>query len=496
MTIINHLPIINLVLFLTTGVFVALFKRKKIDQVMSVAFITLVTTIILSVIILVHVNTVGPIHYFFGNHARHLGIEFYVDPLAAFFTLFIVILATLIYVYSSGDATEGIEEREFGRYYILLFILLFSMYGILYTNDLFNTFVFMEILSITTCSIISIKRKKDTYTSAFRYVMLNEIGSLSYLFGVALLYMITGYTNMTLISEAISGTWELYTFNIIIAIAFMIIGIGIKSAIFPFHIWLPDAHASAPSTSSAILSAIVVKVYVLVFIKILLRVFGLDILLFYDIPLILTIIGATGMIMGSVFAIAQKDVKRMLGYSSVAQIGYIVLGLGLMSEEGMRGAFFHIISHGLMKSALFLSVGIIITFKHIRKISDFNGLGYQMPVTMGVFSIAALGMIGIPLTTGFVSKFYLGTAVLSANQGIFLIVLIVSGLLNVVYYLPIIIAAFLRDNKENQRFVTFDRASKSMVFVVAILGVLILTLGMFPHLIMPYIDKAIYYLFI
>lgn len=487
---IEQLPIINLLLFLVMALVIPLLKRKPFKITLILGFIVLGLVLISSGYLLWYVNNVEVIHYTFGGHEARFGIEFIVDPFSALFTTIIAGLAAIIYIYSSGDATEGIEKTEYGRYYVLLFILLMSMFGILYTNDLFNTYVFIEILSITTCAIISIKKKKDTYTSAFRYVMMNELGSLSYLFGVALIYMATGFTNITLISESIQNAFVSYPVNIIVALGFMIIGLGIKAAVFPFHIWLPDAHSAAPSTSSAILSAIVIKVYILILVKVLFRVFKLDILNEMNISTILLILAGVAMIMGSVFAIAQKDVKRMLGYSSVAQMGYILLGIGLLSFEGLRAAFFHILSHGLMKTALFLSVGEIIYYKKTRKVNDFDGMGFIMPVAMGVFSIAALGMIGIPLTSGFISKLNLGVAVLDQNQIIFLVILILSSLLNVIYYLPIIILAFLKNEKYRYRLKSIEPTPRTMIAPLVLLGVLIVVVGLFPNQIMVFIEAA------
>jgi multicomponent Na+:H+ antiporter subunit D len=275
----------------------------------------------------------------------------------------------------------------------------------------------------------------------------------------------------------------------------MTIGVGIKAAIFPFHIWLPDAHATAPSTSSAILSGIVVKIYILVLVKLLFRVFGMEIVEALHIKWIMLILGSAGMIMGSIFAIAQKDVKRMLGYSSVAQIGYIILGIGLFTEAGLQAAFFHIISHGIMKAALFLSVGVIIYYKHVQKLKDFEGIGYQMPISMTVFSFGALGMVGIPLTSGFISKFNLGIAVIDANLIFFLIIIILSGLLNVVYYFPIVISAFLKDNKEMQKIPHIEKVPNIMLIPILTLGVAIVVLGLFPNLIMDIIVSVVATLF-
>jgi len=489
---VEQLPIINLLLFMSMALIIPLMKRRPFKYTLILSFIVLGAVFSSSVYLLYYVNEVDVIHYTFGGHEARFGIELYVDSFSALFTTIIVGLSSIIYIYSTGDMTEGIEKKEYGRYYVLFFILLMSLFGILYTNDLFNTYVFIEILSISTCAMISIKRKKESYTSAFRYVMMNEIGSLSFLFGVALIYMATGFTNITLIGETIQNAYSLYPFNIVISLAFMVVGLSIKAAIFPFHIWLPDAHSSAPSTSSALLSAIVIKVYLLVFVKVLFRVFGVDILRDLNVSTILVIVAGVGMIMGSVFAIAQKDVKRMLGYSTVSQIGYILLGIGLLSFEGLRAAFFHILSHGLMKTALFLSAGEIIFYKKTRQVDDFDGIGFIMPVAIGVFSIAAFGMIGLPMTSGFISKLYLGMAVLDSNQMIFLVILIISSLLNAIYYLPIIILAFLKNEKYHYRMTSIEHTPRTMITPLIVLGILIITVGIFPNLLMGLIDSAVH----
>jgi len=365
------------------------------------------------------------------------------------------------------------------------------MMGITYTNDLFNMYVFMEILSITSCSIISIKRKKENYMASFRYLILNTMGSLSVLLGIALLYMVSGHLNMTQIYLAISEIWSIYPTNITVAIGFILTGLGIKAAVFPLHVWLPDAHSTAPTPSSALLSSIVVKVYIFSVYKILFKVLGQTIVVGLGIPTVITYFAAIGMIMGSVFAIGQKDIKRMLAYSSVAQIGYIFLGLGLVTVEGLSASLFHIISHGLMKSALFLSAGSIIYYKEKRDLRDLDGIGYEMPVTMTVFTIAALGMIGIPGISGFMSKLYLSFAVLGVNKPVYLAIILASSFLNAVYYLPIVISAFLKEGKDRKNVMTMERLPKQMLIPMVILAILVVTIGFYPHLIMNLVDKAV-----
>ncbi len=484
-----QIPVISLVFFLLMALIVPLFKRRNFAVTTTLGLIVLLIVWVLTVVLVRDVYLNGPFTYAFGNHESFIGLELLVNLFSAGFALFMLSLIIIIYVYSTSDATEGIAEKEYGRYYILLFILLFAMFGILYTNDLFNTYVFMEILSITTVSIISIKRKKENYTASFRYVMLNEVGSLSYLFGVALLFMVTGHTNIDLVAASIQSSFDDYTANIVTALGFMLTGIGIKAAIFPFHIWLPDAHSTAPTSSSAILSGLVVKLYILIMIKMLFRLFGFDIVSAMNIHIVLMMIGAFGMIMGSVFAIGQTDVKRMLGYSSIAQVGYIVLGISLGTVLGLQAAFFHVLSHGLMKAALFLSVGAVIYHKGVRKVKDFNGMASEMPVVMTVFGLAALGMIGIPLTSGFISKLNLGLASLDANQGYLIIIIIVSGLLNALYYLPILIAAFLKSNKPGDLGLKVEPIPRLMMVPIVVLGLLIVYFGLFPNMILSWFEE-------
>jgi multicomponent Na+:H+ antiporter subunit D len=270
----------------------------------------------------------------------------------------------------------------------------------------------------------------------------------------------------------------------------MVIGVSIKAAIYPMHIWLPDAHGSAPSTSSAILSAIVVKVYLIVLMKLIYRIFGFIIVETLGLRIILMIMAVAGMLVGSLFAMAQKDSKRMLGYSSVSQIGYIVLGISLGTPLGLYAAIFHIISHGILKSSLFLSVGSFISEKGIRRLDDFKGLAVKMPLATAVFTISALGMIGIPITSGFIAKWRLGLALSEISWWLIGVVLL-SSLMNAIYYLPILIDFYLKPNKEHQTHLTWDGMPKRMAFVLVFLALLGLTIGIFPGLIEGLIENAV-----
>lgn len=452
----------------------------------------LVVSLFLSGYLLFQVMTHGSYMYNVGNWSPTIGIQFSIDEFSTMMVFFILMMTTLVVVYSLRDIEHEILPKQIPVYYSLVFLLLVGMVGITFTNDLFNTYVFMEILAMTSCAIISIKRKKENFMAAFKYLMLNTLASISFLFGVTLLYMATGFLNITEMSNQMATAWEIYPTNILLALGFMAAGLGIKAAVFPLHTWLPDAHSSAPTPSSALLSGLVVKVYIFVAMKVLFRLVGTDIIIGnLGIHNYIAYFAATGMIMGSVFAIGQKDIKRMLAYSSVAQLGYIFLGIGMATTQGLSVSLFHVVSHGLMKSALFLSAGAIIYKTEKRKINDLSGIGYEMPLTMIVFSIAALGMIGIPGMSGFMSKWYLALAVLESNQPFYLLVILLSSFLNAVYYLPIIVAAFLKPREDGSEEMTRDGIPRTMTVPMMIIAGLIILVGIFPQILMNIIERAI-----
>jgi len=486
-----HFPVYILLILLTTAVTIPLISNRFKNSLKEYIMAAFVVSWVLSFTTLNHVMKNGSYTYSFGNWSQKIGIQFLVDEFSSFMTLIILTVAFLVIIYSLKDMEHEIKDYQFSSYYTLIFLLLFSMIGLTVTNDMFNMYVFMEILSITSCGIISIKHKKDNFLASMRYLILSAIGSLSVLLGIALLYMVTGQLNMFEVSSVISQTWQSYPTNILVSLGFMVSGLAIKAAVFPLHIWLPDAHSSAPTPSSALLSGLVVKVYIFTVAKILFRIIGVEIVAALGIPTYLTYFAALGMIMGSVFAIGQKDIKRMLAYSSVAQIGYIFMGLGLATVQGFSAALFHIVSHALLKTALFLSAGSIIYQKDKRDLRDLNGIGYEMPITMMVFTIAAFGMIGIPGINGFMSKIYLSLAVIDVKKYVYLVIILVSSFLNAMYYLPIIIAAFLKESKDRKNIMVMDKLPRSMIYPMVIVALGCILMGFFPQLIMNVIDKAV-----
>jgi multicomponent Na+:H+ antiporter subunit D len=488
---IKHIPILVQVSLLAVAVLIPLLKKNRVFKSKLLTVTLLAISAVFLLISLMDVQTNGAFDYIFGNYESFIGIQYSVNAFSTFMSFFVITLALIIMIFSTKDIDHEIDQSSISQYYTLVLILLFSMVGMIYTNDLFNMYVFMEILSLTSCAIISIKSKKENYLAALRYLILNTIGSLSVLLGIALLYMVSGHLNMSMMSQSISLIWQLYPTNILIATGFMLTGFAIKAAVFPLHIWLPDAHSNAPTPSSALLSSLVVKIYVFAVYKLLFDVLGRDIVVSLGIPTVISVFAAAGMLFGSIFAIGQKDIKRMLAYSSVAQIGYIFLGLSLMTEAGLAAGLFHVVSHGLMKTALFLSAGSIIYYRNKRDIRDLDGIGVEMPVTMVVFAIAAMGMIGIPGTNGFMSKLYLSFAVLGAGQPLLLAVILLSSYLNAVYYLPIVISAFLKEPKSKNVSMQIEVLPLPMLFSLVTIGFLCLLTGFYPTIVMNFITQAV-----
>jgi len=273
------------------------------------------------------------------------------------------------------------------------------------------------------------------------------------------------------------------------AMSFITVGLGVKSALFPLHIWLPDAHSSAPSSSSAILSGLVVKVYIVSLLRIFYLIFGIEMFQGTYMRYLIILLAALAILAGSFFAFVQLELKRRLAYSTVAQIGYIFLGIGLGTPWGVAAAMLHIIIHAFMKCCLFLSAGAIYYQTGRKKVTQFSGLGYQMPVTMAAFTVASLSMVGIPLFGGFITKYALAMGSLEANNPYFIILIVLSGLLNAAYYFPIIWQAYFTSGHNVQ--LKIDKVPLSMLIPIVIMAVGIIYMGIFPTGPLAFLEKAV-----
>jgi len=366
------------------------------------------------------------------------------------------------------------HEHAQNRYYPTLIFTLGACIGIFVVGDLFSFFIFFELMSVISYVLVVHEESVEALKAGYKYIVMTIIGGLSLLLGVINTYEISGSVSLDqigLITEP-SGL-ALATF-----IAFLI-GFGMKAGMFPLHVWLPDAHPVAPAPASALLSGVMLKTGAYGLIRVFYNVFTPEFLQETGWITIVTVLAVITILLGSAVALTQYDLKRRLAYSSIGQMGYILLGLSLFTHTALVGAVFHIFSHAFMKGCLFLCAGAIIVKTGQRDIRELSGIGLKMPVTMIAFTTAALAMIGIPPLNGFLSKWNLALGSLEAGAPVFVIVLLISSLLNGLYYLPIIISAFFGTEAQEKKF-TFDEVPFKMLMPITILALLCLVFGVSP----------------
>ncbi|NLO88480.1 MAG: monovalent cation/H+ antiporter subunit D family protein [Firmicutes bacterium] len=474
----NHLPVLLVALYLAAALGLPLLGRNKKFPAGLFAVGVAGCGLILAAASAWHVAGTGTYSYFPGGHQAPLGIEITIDWVTVFLHLTINLLAVLVLIYSTADLSRELGGgRAKTWYYSLFFLLLAALNGIVMAFDLFNIFVFTEIGTIAACALVAIRPKRLCVEAAFKYLVLSALGSGMVLLGIGLLYMVTGYLNIGAMAQALPKAFAMYPWNVLVALSLFVIGLGTKAALFPLHVWLPDAHSSAPTPSSAALSGLVIKVYAVAMARIIFQAYGAELFSRIPVPDVILVFSTAGIFAGSVLAIGQTDIKRMLAYSSVAQIGYIFLGFALVTMNGIVGGILHIFCHAVMKSLLFLAAGAIIFKTGIRKIEDLAGMGYRMPLTMAAFSIGALSMVGIPGFSGFISKYYLAFGALAADRPVYVAVILLSSLLNAVYFFPIVVRAFF-GHKEKQ--MTWDRLPWAMTVPMVVLAALTVILGILP----------------
>lgn len=404
---------------------------------------------------------------------RGLGVTVRVDILSFSLALISSFVWMLVSIYSVGYMYH---EHGRDRYYLIFNFVLGSTLGIFMAGDFFTLFIFFELMSLISYVLVIHEESAEALRAGYKYLIITIIGGLALFFGIIITFELAGTVSFgteTLIN--VHGTMAFLAF-----LSFLI-GFGMKAGMFPLHIWLPDAHPVAPSPASALLSGIMLKTGAYGLLRVLYNVFNIPFVqeAYWDTALL--VLAVITILLGSAVALTQEDLKRRLAYSSVGQMGYIILGMALFTEKALVGDVFHIFSHALMKSTLFLAAGAIIWKTGLRNITELHGVGKKMPITMGAFTIAALAMIGIPPLNGFLSKWTLSLGALDAGAPFYVFILLVSSLLNGLYYMPIIISAFFGGEEESLNIDTnYDESPFTMYFPVAVLGLSCLVFGLMP----------------
>ena len=470
----SMLPALLTIVPFTAAVVAAVAAVTVPRAARSVAVLATGAVTVLAVWGLVRSLDEGPLVHPMGGWAAPFGIEYVLDPLAGFVAVLVGVIGFLVLVYPTRVGF-GLEAERGVFLHALVLLLLGALLGVVVAGDLFNLFVSLEIYSIASYALIALGGPAAAVAS-YRYLLIGTVGSSLYLLGVGFVYFTTGTLGMDSVTPALAELTGSPTTAA--ATALIVIGLGTKMAIFPLHVWLPDAHSHAPPAVAALLASVQVKVAAYALVRILLDVFPSRYVV-DDLPVLtlLTWFGVAGVIVGSVSAIRQTDLKRMLAHSTVAQLGYIAIGIGLATPLALVGALLHVVNHAAMKACLFFVAGAVIEQARTKKIADFGGLGRLMPWTMVAFTVAAVSMVGLPPTAGFFSKWYLVSGAVGTDRWLVAVVIVASSVLTLIYFLRILESIWFRSRDADHEPVT--EARPAILLPIGVLAVAVLVLGVF-----------------
>ncbi len=437
-------------------------------------FCALLGSLIFSIVQLREVIYNGPIHYVYGAYKIPYGIEFSVDTVNAVIVVMICVLGVLSCMFACNFETFD-NATQIGGAYTMHGLLVLGMVGMTMTGDVFNLYVFLEITSLTAYCLIAMGGSRGV-VSAFRYLLMGTVAATFYLLGIGILYSVTGSLNMTDMAECLNqGNNDN---AMLIAMLLLIVAFGIKMALFPFHGWQPSAYAHANTGARPLIAGAMGKIPAYAMFRYLYCIYGTDFKYFRFFLVIIGILSVSGMIYGSVRAMAQSDIRKILAYSSVAQIGYISLGFAIGSPLALAGSFLHMLGHAFMKGGLFFASGAISWRYGTFDLNDFGRIYKKMPMTGGLLAIGALSMIGIPPTVGFFSKWYLAYGAAEMHEYIYIFVLVLSSLLNAVYFFKLIEKTFVQEKSQKSELHAVRTAEVPMTIllpvVVSILAILFL----------------------
>ena len=425
---------------------------------------------------------IKPIVYSLGSWEVTKGINLIADPLAGLLVFIVALLNLLIIIYSLVYI-----NRDISKYYTLLFVLTAALNGMVLTGDLFNLFVCVEIVSIVSYALVAFRRTKAAYEASFKYIIIGTLGSFFVLLAIILTYQQTGTLNL---AQLVRDSQNIADISKTAIISLFLIGFGSKFALVPLHTWLPDAHPAAPSSISALLSGIVIKGYLYAWLRTLLVLSNPSQILSSSLNLILIYFGVVTLLVGHLLALQQQNLKRLLAYSSISQIGYIMIGIATFTKQGMSGAVFHIVNHAVVKSALFLTAGIFSEKLKAKKIKDLVGSGYKAPVMGLSFTVAAVTIIGLPPFNIFISKWLIALSAVKAGFIIPAGTILLGSILALTYYLKVIKVIYTKEKSEYQRLTI----KWQLKFPVIILTVFCLGIGLFPQMLVPKLKQAVGYL--
>ena len=450
----DHLPILQVVVPMLIAPIIVIFNNRLIAWLLS--FFGTIICLIISVALIWATADGSVLTYFLGGWIPPVGIEYRIDAANSILLFLISVISVIVMFFSSNALISEVPKEKHTLFYACFLLCLTGLLGVVATADIFNVFVFLEISSLSTYVLVAQGSYVDrrALSASFNYLIMGTIGATFFVIGIGFIYMATGSLNMMDISERALELGNSRTIQA--GFAFIIVGMGLKLAMVPLHIWLPNAYSFAPTVVTCFLAATATKVALYVLIRFVFSVFNYEygfvseIFLFLLMPL-----GIVAMIVGSIIAIFKQNLKKLLAYSSLAQIGYMVLGLSLLSEKGLSASLVHMVNHGFTKAALFMALGAFIINTKNPYLSSVKGLGKAMPLTSAAFVVGGLSLIGVPGTAGFISKWLLIEAVLEAGYWVVAVAILVSSLFAVIYIWKIVEVLYFNEKPENHGELSF-----------------------------------------
>ncbi len=480
MSFVEQAPVLLVTIPLLSALLVNMVGLINRSYCLPVAILGIFGSFAASVITLIRVIENGVISYRLGGWPPPFGIEYVIDHFNGLVLVTISFVSLLAVIFSKESVKQELPHK-IPQFYTLFALLVTGLLGMTATGDAFNLYVLLEISALTGYALIAIGGNRALVAS-FNYVILGTIGASFYLLGVGHLYIMTGSLNMADLLTILPG---LYSLNaIFVALLLILVGTWIKMAFFPMHGWLPNAYTYAPSAAGCLVAPLVTKVSVYIMIRIMLSVFS-PVYVYSVIGLSETIVwmAVIAIISGSIMALAQTDLKKMLTYIIVAEVGYMVGGAWLASSAGLTGAILHIVNDALMTLCLFIFAGIVVYKKGGQQLTDLQGLYKKMPVTMTAFTVGALSMIGVPPTAGFFSKWYLILGAIDAGRYHFMAALLFSSLVNAILFFRIIEIAYFEPKVDHHggetEKVVVDEAPLSMLVPLIIAALSLIVIGLY-----------------
>lgn len=475
---IEHIPVLVVALPLFTAPILAFALSGTAAQrwkcwLLTLLIISIVT--VLSGFMLLQTIATDSYSYFLGNWTQPYGIEYAITPFSAFLMVILSAMAFITLPYGLVSNEKELTASKTSMFYAIFLLCFGGLAGMIMSNDLFNIYVFLEISSLATYALIAMGNDKKALKSAFNYLIIGTVGATLYLFGIALLYIQTGSLNLSDISAIISrGEMDK---PLLAAFALMIIGVGVKSAIFPLGSWLVGAYAYANSFFSAFLASTSTKIGLFLLIRVIFLLFGGAVSFeLLGVNEILATAACIAMIYGSIAAFFQEDVKRLLAFSSLSNIGYIIFGVAVLNEAGLIGGIFHFFAHALSKAGLFMFIGAAAIYVGGTKLKDLGGLGEKYPSMAAAFVILAAALVGFPLTAGFISKWYLLSGAVEFGgyvAALFVAALCISSVLAIAYMWKVIEAVYYGKPKKGKKLpAELPRNITQPIWICAALGIL------------------------